>query len=112
MRLFPETGELVQEAEKYTHKQDNNQSSQQANSQNISLYLPQSVPCAGNSIVLEIKNKKPFQWVYENACEAHPLYWCLKENYLDFFPLASQKMLFLAQKTTAGFYYSFFHSVM
>jgi hypothetical protein len=57
MRLFPETGELVQETEAYTHKQDNNQSSQQANSQNIALYLPQSVPCVGNSIFLEIKDK-------------------------------------------------------
>lgn len=58
------------------------------------------------------KNKKPFQWVYENACEAHPLYWCLRESYLDFFPLTVRKMLFLAQQTTAGFYYSFFHNVM
>lgn len=57
MRLFPETSELVHEPEKYTHKQDNNQSSQQANSQNISLYLPQPIPCIGNSIILEIKDK-------------------------------------------------------
>lgn len=58
------------------------------------------------------KTGSPFKWVYNNACEAHPVYWRLKENYHDFYPFAIQKMLFLAQKTTAGFMYSFMHNVM
>lgn len=54
----------------------------------------------------------PFQWVYHNACEAHPVYWCLKENFLECYPFTAQKMLYLAQQTSAGFFYSFFHKVM
>lgn len=58
------------------------------------------------------KSCSAFKWVYNNACEAHPLYWSLKESYFEVYPFAVQKMLFLAQQTTAGFLHNYFHYVM
>lgn len=58
MRILQGARELTYEPEQYTHKQDNNQNSQQANSQNISLYLPEPNKCKGNVLTIELRDKQ------------------------------------------------------